>query len=154
MTGPPAPRPSPDTVSRGSREKQPRAFGEAGRVRVVSEDDFLIDVCPQNRLGRYLAAPNAEVKRRPDGSIRLVRLRSLGDDRGHLGENHGRSTVTTERVRNDWGVLVGGNFNLDHKATSASWGAPAVTPVPNTAEARKALSTENRPQPARNPQDS
>src|ERR1035437_4671963 len=99
MTGPPAPRLHPDTVSRGSRDKQPRAF-EAGRgVRVVGEDDILLEVCTPERLGRYLAAPNAEVKRRQDGSIRLVRLRSAADDRGHLGENHGRSLITTEHSR-------------------------------------------------------
>lgn len=100
---------------------------------VVGEDDVLIDVCTQDRLGRYLAAPNVEVKRRTDGSIRLVRLRSLGDDRRHLGENHGRSTVTTERVRNDWGVLVGGDLNLKHKETCATWGSPAVQVRPEAA---------------------
>src|SRR5258707_1510729 len=100
MTGPPAIRPASDTVSRGSRKQQPRALGGGRGVRVVGEDDLLIDVCPPERLGRYLSAPNAEVKRRADGSIRLVHLRSPGDDRGHLGEYHGRSTVTTERVRN------------------------------------------------------
>jgi hypothetical protein len=34
--------------------------------------------------------------------------------------------VTTERVRNDFGRLVGSDLNLQHKATSTSWGAPAV----------------------------
>lgn len=121
MTGPPATRPAPETVSRGSREKQPRAFKGSGRVRVVGEDDFLVDVCPADRLDQYLAAPNAEVKRRQDGSIRLVRLRSFGDDRGHLGEDHGRSTISTERVRNDWGALVGSNVNLKHKETCSAW---------------------------------
>src|SRR5690242_12238208 len=61
MTGPPAAGPSHDSVSRGSREEQPRAYGESGRVRVVSDDDVLIDVCLPDRLGRYLTAPNAEV---------------------------------------------------------------------------------------------
>jgi hypothetical protein len=121
MTGPPAARPVSDTVSRGSREKQPRAFGRGKSVRVVGEDDVLVDLCPPARLGRYLAAPNAEIKRRADGSIRLVRLVSVGDDRGHLGENHGRSTITTERVRNDWGEPVGSNFNLKHKENCAAW---------------------------------
>jgi hypothetical protein len=68
-----------------------------------------------------LNAPNAEVRRRADGSIRLVQLRSMGDDRGHLGEFHGRSTVTTERVRNDWGKLVGSDLNLKHKETCTAW---------------------------------
>lgn len=98
-------------------------------MRVVGEDDILIDVCTPDRLGRYLDAPNAEVKRRADGSIRLIRLRSIGDDRGHLGENHGRSTVTTERVRDDWGNLVGSDLNLKHKETCANWQRPrADTP--------------------------
>jgi hypothetical protein len=88
--GPPATRaPQPDTVSRGSREKQPRAFDRDRRVPVLGENDVLIDVCTPDRLGGYLAAPNAEVKRKADGSIRLVRLRSVGDDRGHQGECHG-----------------------------------------------------------------
>lgn len=126
MTGPPAVRPLPDTASRGSREQQPRAFGGGRRVPVVGEDDMLIDVCSPDRLGQYLNAPNAEVKRRADGSIRLVRLRSLGDDRRHLGEAHGRSTATTQRIRNDWGVLVGSNLNLEHKETCDTWGSPAV----------------------------
>jgi hypothetical protein len=93
---------------------------------VVGEDDILIEVCTTERLDRYLAAPNAEVKRRKDGSIRLIRLRPAGDDRGHLGENHGRSTTTTERVRGEWGALVGSDLNLRHKETSTAWGAPAV----------------------------
>jgi hypothetical protein len=126
MTGPPATRPYHDPVSRGSGEKQPRAFDKGGRVRVVGEDGVLVDVCSPDDLGRYLSAPNAEVRRRADGSIRFIRLRSMGDDRGLRGERHGRSTVTTERVRNDSNVLVGGEFNLQHKKTSATWGAPAV----------------------------
>jgi len=128
MTGPPATRPTPDTVSRGSRDKQPRAFEVGRRVRVVGEDDVLLEVCAPERLGCYLAAPNAEVKRRKDGSIRLIRLLSTGDDRGHLGEQHGRSTETTERVRGQWGGLVGtdSNSNLQHKPSCAAWGAPAV----------------------------
>jgi hypothetical protein len=122
VTGPPAARPNSDPVSRGSRIQQPRAFEEGGRVRVVGEDDILLDVCAPDQLGRYLNAPNAEVKRRKDGSIRLIRLLAMGDDRGHLGESHGRSTVTTERVRNDYGVLVGSDLNLKHKEASAAWG--------------------------------
>jgi len=116
---------NPDTASRGSREKQPRAFEGKGRVAVVGEDNVLVDVCTPDRLERYLNAPNAQVKRRQDGSIRLVRLASAGDDRGHLGEHHGRSTVTTERVRDEWGALVGSDLNLQHKKTSAAWGPPA-----------------------------
>jgi hypothetical protein len=90
-------------------------------VRIVGEDDLLIEVCSPDCVSRYLAAPNAEVKRRKDGSIRLVRLLPCGDDRGHLGENHGRSTVTTERLRNDWGEPVGGDQNVEHKKICRSW---------------------------------
>jgi hypothetical protein len=136
MTAPPAARPVPDTVSRGSREKQPRAFEAGRRVRVVGEDDLLLEVCAPERLGRYLTAANAEVKRRQDGSIRLVRLRSAGDDRGHLGEDHGRSTITTERVRNDWGRLVGSDLNLKYKETCKTWGSPAVEVRPEIARKR------------------
>jgi hypothetical protein len=94
---------------------------------VLGENDFVMDVCTTaDRLAPYLAAPNAEVKKRADGSIRLVRLLGGSDDRGHLRERHGRSTVTTERVRNDWGGFVGSDRNLQHKPSSASWGAPAV----------------------------
>jgi hypothetical protein len=121
VTGPPGLRLTTDTASRGSREKQPRAFDEGRRVRVLGENDILIDVCTADRLGAYLAAPNVEVKTRTDGSIKLVRLRSIGDDRGHQGECHGRSTITTERVRNDWGMLVGSNVNLKHKEMCATW---------------------------------
>ena len=126
MTGPPASGPPHDTDFRGSRDKQPRAFEAGGGVRVVGDDDLLVDVCTPDRLAAYLAAPNAEVKRRKDGSIRLIRLLSHGDDRGHLGECHGRSTVTTERVRNDWGALVGSDLNLKHKESCDAWGALAV----------------------------
>jgi hypothetical protein len=121
MTGPPAARLVPDTVSRGSHEKQPRAFGGGRGVRVVGEDDVLITVCPPEAVECYLRAPNAEVKRRADGSIKFIRLRSVGDDRGHLGENHGRSTVTTERVRDDSGKLVGSDLNLKHKQSCTMW---------------------------------
>ena len=93
---------------------------------VLGENGVVVDVCTTpDRLGRYLAAPNREVRRRADGSIRLVQLLPLGDDRGHLRENHGRSMVTTERVRNDWGELVGGDLNLKHKRTSTASGALA-----------------------------
>jgi hypothetical protein len=88
---------------------------------VVGEDGLLITICTQEAAERYLGAPNAKVKRREDGSIKFICLRSVGDDRGHMGENHGRSTVTTERVRNDWGQLVGSDRNLQHKQSCAAW---------------------------------
>jgi len=90
-------------------------------VPVLGENGVLIDVCTADRLGGYLAAPNVEVKRKTDGSIKLVRLRSGGDDRGHQGESHGRSTVTTERIRNDWGELVGSDLNVKHKEICVTW---------------------------------
>lgn len=126
MTGPPAARRPPDTASRGSREQQPRALGGGRGVRVIGEDDLLIDVCAPELLGRYLSAPNAEVKKRADGSIKCIRLRSFGDDRRHLGENWGQSTVTTERIRNDSGMLIASDLHLQHKATSSDWRTPAV----------------------------
>ena len=121
MTGPPELSKFRKPVSRGSRDKQPRAFGGGRGVRVVGEDDVLITVCTPEAVERYLRAPNAEVKRRKVGSIKFIRLRSVDDDRGHLGENHGRSTVTTERIRNDWGQLVGSDRNLKHKQSCAAW---------------------------------
>jgi hypothetical protein len=126
MTGPPMLRQDTETVSRGSRQKQPRAFERAGRVPVLGEGDALIDVCTPDRLKSYLTAPNAEIKRRADGSIKFIRLRSVGEDRGHFGERHGRSNVTTERVRNDLGDFVGGDFNLKHKVTDTGWRAPII----------------------------
>jgi hypothetical protein len=64
--------------------------------------------------------------RKHAGELVGIRLLSLGDDRGHAGERHGQSTVTTERVRNDWGVLVGGNLNLKHKENCDTWGSPVL----------------------------
>jgi hypothetical protein len=125
MTGPPPLRSHRETVSRGSRDEQPREFEGGRRVRVVGEDGVLIEVCSPESVRRYMGAPNADVKTRKDGSIRAVHLRSQGDDRGHLGERHGRSTVTTESVRNDSGVLVGGEQNLQHKKSCNNWGNPA-----------------------------
>lgn len=122
VTGPLVGRPAHGTVFRDSRENQPPAFDGGRLVRLVGEDDALIDVCTPDRLGRYLDAPNAELQRRADGSIRLFRLRSVGDDRGHLGDGRGRSTVATERVRNDWGALAGSELNIKHKKARDTWG--------------------------------
>jgi hypothetical protein len=115
VNGPPELRLTTDTVSRGSREKQPRAFDEGRRVPVLGENDTLVDVCTPDRLGAYLAAPNVEVKRRTDGSIKLVRLRSMGDDRGHQGECHRGSIISDEHVRNDGRLLVRSHLNLKHE---------------------------------------
>jgi hypothetical protein len=144
MTAPPALGRDTEAVSRGSRQKQPRAFDKARRVPVVGENSVLIDVCTPDRLENYLAAPNAEVNRRADGSIKWIRLRSVGDDRSHSGERHGRSNVTTERVRNDWGDLVGGEFNLRHKATGTGWRASTVPVQSQTAHRQLALLRDSK----------
>jgi hypothetical protein len=96
MTGPPGLTPAPDTVSPGSREKKPGAFNSSRRVPVLGENDVLVDVCTPDRLRGYLAAPNVEVKRRADGSIKFVRLRSVGND-------------------------LGRDLNVQHKEASATW---------------------------------
>jgi len=125
MTDPLAVRPHLDTVFRGSRDKQPRAFVGGRRVPVLGENGTVVDICrTPDQLARYLIAPNAEVTTGPDGSIRRIQLLAAGDERGHLGENHGRSTVTTKRVQNDWGGLVGSDMNLEHKKSCESWGLP------------------------------
>lgn len=93
--------------------------------------------CSQDGAKRYLPAPNVEVKKSADGSIKYIRLLSNGDDRGHAGECHGRSTVTTERVRNDWGDLVGGNTRLQHKRNCSAWGAPPVRIKPQNTNSHK-----------------
>ena len=93
-------------------------------MRILGEDDVLLAVCPPDQVDRYLRATNAEVKRRADGSIRTIRLRSVGDDRSHLGEGRGRSTITTERVRNEAGFLIGPSFHVQHKTICASWRMP------------------------------
>jgi hypothetical protein len=66
-------------------------------------------------IRRLLTAPNAVPVRKHDGDLVGIRLLSMGDDRGHSGERHGRSTVTTERVRNDNGVYIGWDRNVKHK---------------------------------------
>jgi hypothetical protein len=78
------------------------------------------------RIRRLLAAPNAVAVRKHDDKLVAIRLESFGDDRGHSGEMHGRSTVTTERVRNDEGQTVGSNRNVKHKGTCTTWGHLAV----------------------------
>jgi hypothetical protein len=86
------------------------------------------------------------VKRRGDGSIKFIRLRSVGDDRGHMGENHGRSTVTTERVRDDWGQLVGSDWNLKHKQSCAEW-KPQSGPNPKWGSPNSTRAASSRPGP-------
>jgi hypothetical protein len=91
-------------------------------VRVFGEDGYFIMRLDPSRnaedIRRLLAAPNAVPVRRHAGELVGIRLLSCGDDRGHAGERHGRSTVTTERVRNDRGIYIGGDRNLKHKSAN------------------------------------
>jgi hypothetical protein len=100
-------------------EKQGRESGHGGVVRVFAEDGYIVARLDRSsdseQIRRLLAAPNAVPVRKHAGELVGIRLLSLGDDRGHAGERHGRSTITTERVRNDHGVYIGGNRTLKHK---------------------------------------
>ena len=114
MTGPPAARPSTQPSIRLD-EKQGRAAEARRRVRIVSAFG-VVEMCDEERARRvYAGAPNAEAKVTHSGRLVAIYLGSFGDDRGHLGENHGRSTITTERVRNEAGAFVGHARNLQHK---------------------------------------
>src|SRR5450631_1217559 len=115
--------PSADTSIRLD-EKQGRAFDGAGSVRVFSGDDYLIARLNASRdagqIHRLLAASNAVPVRKHGGRLVGIKLLSFGSDWGQCGEQHGRSTVTTERVRNDAGSLIGGSRNLKHKAENVN----------------------------------
>jgi hypothetical protein len=97
-------------------------------VRVFSGGDYLIVKLNASRdaeqIRRLLAAPNAVPVRKHSGRLVGIRLLSFGSDCGQSGEQHGRSTVTTERVRNDTGRLIGGNCNLKHKAENVNHASP------------------------------
>jgi len=116
------------TTSLRRDEKQGRAFEGGGAVRVVSDNDFLVTRLDLTRdsqqIIRLLAAPNAVEVRTNGGRLVGIRLLSGGDDRGHSGERHGSSTVSTERVRNDDGVLVGCDRTLKHKAENVNHATP------------------------------
>src|SRR5205823_5938768 len=71
-------------------------------------------------IRRLLAAPNAEAVRTHGGKLVAIRLRSFGDDRGHTGERHGTSIITTQRVANDSGIYVGSHLNLKHKSENVN----------------------------------
>ena len=132
MTGPPTARSSSKTSLRRD-EKQARAFERSGAVRVFSEHGFLVARLhlsrDAERLRKLLAAPNAEPVRSHGGKLVGIRLLSAGDDRGHSGERHGSSIITTERVVNDFGVYVGSDRNLKHKAENVSHLHPATRPA-------------------------
>ena len=122
MTGPPAAGRFTQPTFREAA-KQARAFEGSGAVRIFGENGFLVARLHSTRdaeeIRRLLAAPNAVPVRTHGGKLTGIRLLSLGDDRGHAGEQHGNSLITTERVRNDGGQLVGGVLNLKHKAENA-----------------------------------
>ena len=132
MTGPPAPRAAAKPSIRWD-EKQGREFDGGGSVRVFSEEGYFITrlnpVRDLAQIKRLLAAPNAVPVRKYGGELVAIRLQSVGDDRGQSGERHGRSTVTTERVRSDDGLLVGTLRTLKHKRENAnhSGASPAWT---------------------------
>ncbi len=113
-------------------EKQGRESGHGGVVRVFAEDGYIVARLDRSsdseQIRRLLAAPNAVPVRKHAGELVGIRLLSLGDDRGHAGERHGRSTITTERVRNDHGVYIGGNRTLKHKLEKLlNYGCPEMT---------------------------
>jgi hypothetical protein len=89
-------------------------------VRVFGENGFLVARLDSRRhseeIRRFLAAPNAVPVRKHGGKLVGIRLLSFGDDRGHSPERHGSSVITTERVVNDFGVYIGSDRNLKHKA--------------------------------------
>lgn len=105
MTGPPASRPATEATIRVV-EKQGRASEATRRVRIVNEDDVLIERCEPHRLDKYLRAPNAVAIRKHNGQIVAIKLQSAGNDRGHLGENHGTSNVTIRQEPLESGPLL------------------------------------------------
>ena len=126
MTSPPGARPNSQTTFRGAA-KQARESEGGGGVRVFSVTGFLVARLHQSRdagqIRRLLAAPNSVAVRTNSGRLAGIRLLSFGDDRGRSGERHGRSTVTTERVRNDAAQYVGSEKNVKHKEICKAWGS-------------------------------
>lgn len=64
-------------------------------MRIVNEDGALIGTCETRRSEQYLLAPNAVPIRKHNGQLVAIKLRSAGDDRGHLTEHHGGPNMTT-----------------------------------------------------------
>src|SRR5213078_4200403 len=99
MTEPPASRRNTKPSLRRD-EKQGRAFEGGGTVRVVGENGFFIkrlnSSLDAEHIRRLIAAPNAVPVRTHGGKLVGIRRLSVGDDRGHPGEQHGSSTLTTE----------------------------------------------------------
>jgi len=110
-------------------EKQGRAFEGGGAVRVFGENNFFIKRLDCSRdlieIRRLLDAPNAVEVRTHSGRLVGIRLLAFADDRGHSGEHHGSSIVSTERVRNDYGSFVGSDKTLKHKLENVNHATPA-----------------------------
>jgi hypothetical protein len=100
--------------------KEARSPAKTRKVSVFFGGHKEVLESESERFKTLLKAPNIDVVRAHSGKIVAVRLLSFDDQRGHSGERHGRSTVTTERVRNDDGILVGGDCNLKHKAENVT----------------------------------
>ena len=97
-------------------QKQTRAVEGNRGVRVIDSVGRLVGVIREpSVITKYLAAPNAEAVRDHKGSVRAIRLASLSDDRGEMGERHGSSLVTTERCKNAQGKYIGTPLALKHK---------------------------------------
>jgi hypothetical protein len=132
MVSPPATGRNAQTTLREA-EKQARAIESGGAVGVFGENGYFIMRLNSSRdaekIRRLLAAPNAESVRTHGGKLVGIRLLSVGDDRGHTGERHGSSIITTERVVNDLGVYVGSHLNLKHKAENVRHARPSWTDV-------------------------
>ena len=123
MNSPPAARPATKTSLRRD-QKQGREFEGSRGVRVFGEYGFLVkrldSLRDSNQILRLLAAPNAVPVRTHGGKLVGIRLLSVGDDRGHSGERHGTSIITTERVVNDQGTYVGSDRILKHKTENVN----------------------------------
>jgi hypothetical protein len=121
----PAQRPVTQTTFLGVA-KEARADERGRRVRIIDEDGTLVDVCDAAQVEKkYRAAKNAEIICANNGRIVAVRLTNQADDRGHMGERHGRSTVTTQRLRNAFDECIGGDQNLKHKGENDGRANPA-----------------------------
>ncbi len=118
MTKPPVARPSTKPTIRVV-EKKTREFTSARRVRVFNDEGVLIDLCPPDRLRRYLDAPNAELVHSHGGKLIAVKLRSVGDERGHLGEKHGGNSRRTWLGQIDPRLMPGATYG--HSRACDQW---------------------------------
>lgn len=84
-----------------------RRFDPVGRLVVAIHEP--------SEIAKHLSAPNAEAVRNYHGQLCAIRLASFGNDRGHSGECHGNSIVTTERCKNVRGEYIGTLNTLKHK---------------------------------------